>query len=55
MMQAQQNLEREQQLHLLSKQRILELEDSKQDIQKQEVATHADGERKGFFSRLFGR
>lgn len=52
MMQAQQNLEREQQLHLLSKQRILELEDSRQNIQEQEVAP-TDGEPRGFFSRLF--
>jgi AcrR family transcriptional regulator len=51
MMQAQQNLEREQQLHLLSKQRILELEDSRQNIQEQEVAP-TDGEPRGFFSRL---
>ena len=48
LMQSQQNLEREQQLHLLSKQRILELESKQTEESMQEQK-----ERKGFWSRLF--
>ena len=46
LMQSQQNLEREQQLHLLSKQRILELESKQEEEMIQE-------EVKGFWARLF--
>lgn len=48
LMKSQQNLEREQQLHLLSKQKILELENKQEEemIQEQE-------EIKGFWARLF--
>ena len=46
LMQSQQNLEREQQLHLLSKQRILELESKQEEEMIQEEVN-------GFWTRLF--
>lgn len=46
LMQSQQNLEREQRLHLLSKQRILELESKQEEEMIQEEVN-------GFWARLF--